>query len=156
MRAARLWPLQLEPSCSASPSSKAWRKSKAATTSPLPAQRSGSSRTLGPPDTSSPLAVALRPGAQFALDPGIFLLCLRAPLPASALGARSRAVRTDDPCETAGLAACGLLRRRLVPILAQVPDDAAGTGRLACGADVAPMQEQPVGGGLAGPGRRVG
>src|SRR5436309_2056003 len=76
--------------------------------------------------------------------------------PPSALRACWRAVCTDDPCETAGLPACGLLRRRLVPILAQIPDDAAGTGRLTCGADVAPMQDQPVVGILAELGRRIG
>src|SRR5437016_7703476 len=72
------------------------------------------------------------------------LRAVRAPLPPSALGARWRAACTDDPCETAGLPACGLLRRRLVPILAQVPDDAGGTGGLACSADVTPVQDQPM------------
>src|SRR5207253_5011125 len=143
MRAARLWPLQLEPSCFDSPSSKAWSKSKAATTSPPPAQRSGSSRnTLAAGHIESPGRRSTAGGSVRTRSGRISRPCATLP--------------TDRPCETAGLPAWGLLRRRLVPILAQVPDDAGGTGGLACSADVTPVQDQPMVGVLAELGRGVG
>src|SRR5437773_10222440 len=75
--------------------------------------------------------------------------------PRSTLFPYTTLFRSDRPREAAALPAHGL-RRRLVPVLAEVPDDAGGTGRLTCGADVAPVQDQPVVGVLAELGRRIG